>query len=470
MFITKKHLSRRTVLKGMGVTMALPLLDAMVPAGTAWAAAPAKGSVRLVCIEVPHGSAGSTAYGIKNSFWSPAATGRDFDLTSTILAPLEPFRNDITIVSNTDVRNAEAFSAPEVGGDHFRSAAVFLTQCHPKQTQGSDLFAGTSIDQLYAQRYGQEMAVPSMQLCIENVDQAGGCEYGYSCAYTDSISWASPSDPLPMIRDPRAVFDQLFGGGGTPEERAQRRREDKSIIDTITAAVNRLKSELGSVDRDRLGSYLDDVREIERRIQRVEAHNASGEQRELPGAPMGVPDSFEEHVKIMFDLQALAFASDLTRTSSFKLSRDVSGRVYKEAGVSTGFHNASHHNENEGRIKEFAKINRYHVSLVPYFLERLKNTPDGDSNLLDNSLIIYGSSMGNPNVHNHKRCPLFLAGHAGGALKGGLHLKAADGTPMANVFLTLMQSLGLDDVKTLGDSTGSFELNSAAETTVQAQG
>lgn len=201
MFITKKHLSRRTVLKGMGVTLALPFLDAMIPAGKVHAAAARPGSVRLVCIEVPHGSAGSTAYGLKNNFGWPAGVGRDFDLSATTLAPLEPFRDHITIISNTDVKNAEAFSSPEIGGDHFRSAAVFLTQCHPKQTQGSDLRAGTSIDQLYAQKFGQDMAMPSMQLCIENVDQAGGCEYGYSCAYTDSISWASPSEPLPMIRD-----------------------------------------------------------------------------------------------------------------------------------------------------------------------------------------------------------------------------------------------------------------------------
>jgi hypothetical protein len=321
------------------------------------------------------------------------------------------------------------------------------------------VFAGTSIDQLYAQRFGQQMAIPSLQLCIENVDQAGGCEYGYSCAYTDSISWASPSEPLPMVRDPRAVFDQLFGGGATPEERALRRREDKSIIDAVTAALNRMRAQLGAADRVRLASYLDDVREIERRIQRIEAHNATGEERELPGAPMGVPDSFEEHVRLMFDLQALAFASDLTRVTSFKLSRDVSGRVFKEAGVSTGFHNASHHNEREDRIKDFAKINRYHVGLVPYFLERLQKIADADGTLLDNSLIIYGSSMGNSNVHNHKRCPLFLAGHAGGMLKGGLHVKAADGTPMANVFLTLMHNLGLDDVQSLGDSTGEFDVN-----------
>jgi hypothetical protein len=469
MYITKRHLSRRTVLRGMGVTLALPVLDAMFPVRSAFAKTLPKGTSRLVCIEVAHGAAGSTAYGLKQNMWSPAAVGRGFDLQPTALSPLEPFRDDITIISNTDVRNAEAFTAPEIGGDHFRSSAVFLTQAHPKQTQGSDLRCGTSVDQLYAQKYGQDTAIPSMQLCIENVDQAGGCEYGYSCAYTDSISWASPSEPLPMIRDPRAVFDQLFGGGATAQERAARRQEDRSIIDTITGAVARLKNELGAADRTRLTDYLEDVREIERRIQRIEAHNASGEERELPGAPVGVPDSFDDHVKLMFDLQALAFASNITRVFAFKLSRDVSGRVFPETGVTTGFHNASHHNEREDRIKDFAKINRYHVSLVPYFLDRLKKTADVEGTVLDNTLIIYGSPMGNPNLHNHKRCPLFLAGHAGGRLKGGVHIKAADGTPMANAFLTAMHMLGLDDTATFGDSTGEMDLNQAIETTAARQ-
>ncbi|MGQ0734744.1 MAG: DUF1552 domain-containing protein [Acidobacteriota bacterium] len=465
MFISKQHLSRRTVLRGMGVSLALPVLDAMLPAGTAWAKALPKGRSRLVCIEVAHGAAGAAAYGSRMHMWSPAATGRQFDLTPTALSPLEANREHITIVSNTDVRNAEAFNPQEVGGDHFRSSAVFLTQSHPKQTQGSDLRAGTSIDQIYAQRFGQDTPIPSMQLCIEQVDQAGGCEYGYSCAYTDSISWATPSEPLPMIRDPRAVFDQLFGGGATAEERERRRREDRSIIDAITGAVTRLKNELGAADRARLSNYLDDVREIERRIQRIEAQNASGEPRELPGAPVGVPDSFDDHVKLMFDLQALAFTSNLTRTFAFKLSRDVSGRVFKEAGVSTGFHNASHHNEREDRIREFARINRYHVGLVPYFLEKLKAAQDEEGSVLDNTLIFYGSPMGNPNVHNHKRCPLFFAGHAGGRLKGGLHIKAGDGTPMANAFLTAMHMLGLDDMPAFGDSTGELDLNAAVDTT-----
>jgi hypothetical protein len=464
-YITKKHLSRRTMLKGMGVTLALPMLDAMVPAATAMAGTVAKGKVRLACIEMVHGAAGSSPFGLKANLWSPAATGRDFDLSPTSLAPLEPVREHVTIVSNTDVRMAEAFSTPEIGGDHFRASAVFLTQAHPKQTMGSDVRAGISIDQLYAQRFGQETPIPSMQLCIESVDQAGGCEYNYSCVYTDCISWASPTEPLPMIRDPRAVFDQLFGVGATREERAERRREDKSILDALRESVRQLQGQLGTTDRARIEAYLADVREIERRIHKIEASNASGEPRELPGAPIGVPDSYDEHVKLMFDLQALAFASDITRVFSFKMSRDVSGRVFPSTGVTTGFHNASHHNERDERVLEFAKINKYHVSLMPYFLERLRRIQEGDATLLDNTLVIYGSPMGNPNLHNHKRCPLFLAGHAGGALKGGLHLKAADATPMANVFLTLLHQIGLDELESFGDSSAEFDLNGPAATT-----
>jgi len=464
MFITQKRLPRRSVLKGLGATIALPFLDAMVPAGaarhTASAREVAAGArrVRLVAMEMVHGAAGSTNFGAKRNLWSPAAVGSTFDLAPTSLASLEPYRNDLTIVSNTDVRNAEAFIPPEIGGDHFRSAAVFLTQAHPHQTQGSDLHAGTSLDQIYAQKSGQDTAVPSMQLCIENVDQAGGCFYGYSCAYTDSISWASPTEPLPMIRDPRAVFDQLFGVGATPEARARRRQRDRSILDWVTDSVGQLKGTLGPADRARLNDYLEDVREIERRIQKVEALNSSGEARELPAAPIGVPDAYDEHVKLMFDLQAVAFAADITRVFAFKLSRDVSNRVFKEAGVTTGFHIASHHNDRDDRILEFSKINKYHVSLLPSFLEKLKNTPDGEGSLLDNSLILYGSPMGNPNVHNHKRCPLFFAGHAGGRLKGQLHLKANDGTPMANAMLSALQILGVE-IDSFGDSTGSFDLN-----------
>jgi hypothetical protein len=454
------------MLRGVGATVALPFLEAMLPAGRAYAKSAAAGKVRFAAIEMVHGSAGATVVGTEKHMWSPAATGRAFDLGPTSMRALEPFREHLTIISNTDVRNAEAFELPEIGGDHFRSSAVFLTQAHPRQTQGSDVRAGTSIDQHYAQTFGQETPIPSMQLCIENVDQAGGCTYGYSCVYTDTISWASAEEPLPMIRDPRVAFDQLFGVGATAEERAIRRREDKSILDWVTTEIARLQKTLGPVDRARLSDYLDDVREIERRIRTVETLNSSGEQRALPGAPIGVPDSFSEHVKLMFDLQAVAFASDITRVFSFKMGRDASGRVYPESGVSTGFHPASHHQGREDRVTEFAKINAYHVSLIPYFLDKLKQTPEGDGTLLDQTLVMYGSPMGDSNVHNHKRCPLFLAGHAGGQLKGQLHIKAADGTPMANAMLSVGQLLGLD-LPSFGDSTAPMDLNHAAATTAK---
>jgi len=462
MFITNKHLSRRTVLKGIGVTVALPVLEAMIPARSAFGAVGGNKKIRVVTIEMVHGSAGSTAFGIKRNMWAPVATGRDFDLAPTSLLSLQPYRDYLTIVSNTDVRNAEAFTAPEIGGDHFRSSAVFLTQMHPKQTQGSDVRAGTSIDQMYAQKFGQDTAIPSMQLCIENVDAAGGCSYGYSCTYTDSISWAAPDRPLPMIRDPRVVFDQLFGVGATPQERAERRSEDRSILDWLSTSTSRLNRELGMADRARLGQYLEEVREIERRIQKVEAKNASGEPRELPEAPVGVPDSFSEHVKLMFDLQALAFGSDITRVFAFKLGRDASNRVYPESGFNGAFHSSSHHGEREDRIADFKKINDYHVSMVPYFLGKLKSMTDADgSNLLENSLVLYGSPMGDSNVHNHKRCPLFIAGHAGGRLKGGVHIRANDGTPMANAMLGMAHALGFDDMQSFGDSNAAMDLNNA---------
>ena len=458
MYLTKKHLSRRTVLRGMGVSMAMPLLDAMIPAHALPAQAAMASPTRLAAIEMVHGSAGATKVGIERNLWSPSAAGSDFDLTPTSLLPLDPMREHLTIISNTAVRNAEAFTLGETGGDHFRASATFLTQAHPKQTEGSDVYVGTSMDQLYAQQFGQETAIPSLQLCIENVDQSGGCAYGYACVYTDTISWAAPTEPLPMVRDPRVAFDLLFGAGGSPEERSNRRRTDQSILDWITSEVAKLQQSLGPSDRHRLNEYLEDVREIERRIQKIETQNTSGAPRELPEAPIGVPDSFREHVEVMFDLQALAFMSDLTRVFSFKMGRDASGRVYPESGTTRGFHPASHHGEREDRVLEFAKINTYHVSLIPYFLEKLKNTPDGDASLLDRTMVVYGSPMGNSNIHNHKRCPLFLAGHANGHLKGNQHVITEDRTPMANVMLTLLHKLGRDDLESFGDSTGTLSI------------
>src|ERR1051325_8586846 len=290
-FISGKHLSRRTMLRGLGATVALPFLDAMVPARSLWgrtAAAASLDRTRLVCIEMVHGAAGSNDWGATQHLWSPVATGRAFDLTPSALAPLEPYRQYLTIVSDTDVRGAEAITQPEIGGDHFRSSAVFLTQTHPKQTESSDVRAGTSLDQIYAKKFGHDTQIPSMRLCIENVDQAGGCAYGYSCVYTDMISWASPTEPLPMIRDPRMAFDQLFGAGGSTSARASRRRATASVLDYVTGQVADLNRKLDAGDRQRMERYLEDVREIERRIQQVDARHQSGEARALPGAPPGV--------------------------------------------------------------------------------------------------------------------------------------------------------------------------------------
>ena len=311
---------------------------------------------------------------------------------------------------------------------------------------------------MYAQRYGQDTPIPSMQLCVENVDQAGGCAYGYACVYTDTISWASPTEPLPMIRDPRVAFDQLFGAGGSPADRAARRQTDRSILDWITGEVSLLNRRLSPSDRSRLDQYLDNIREIERRIQRIEAHNTSGEPRDMPEAPPGVPDAFEEHVELMFDLQLLAFMSDMTRVFSFKLGRDGSGRVYPASGVNSAFHPASHHGGRESAVMDFAKINRHHVSMVPYFLDKLKTTMEGEASLLDKTLIIYGSPMGDSNLHNHKRCPLFLVGGANGQLEGNRHIRTPDGTPMADIMLSLAHKLGLDDMESFGDSTQAFSL------------
>jgi hypothetical protein len=459
--LSGKSIPRRTFLRGMGATVALPYLDAMAPGFSPFRKrGGAADKTRVICIESVHGAAGSNALGASKNLWAPAVSGRNFELIADGALPsLEPWRKYLTIVSNTDVRMAEALNAPEIGGDHFRSSAVFLTQSHPKQTNGSDLFVGTSWDQIVARHLGQDTAIPSVQLCIENLDQAGGCYYNYACAYTDTISWASPSEPLPMIRDPRIAFDLLFGAGVNNADRAARRKANQSILDWIVDEVSSLKRDLGATDRQRVDQYLENIRELERRIQVVEARNNSGEPREIPEAPAGVPDSWAEHMKIMFDFQVLAFQSDMTRVFSFKTGRDASSRTYPESGTNKGFHPASHHGGREANVLDFNLINRYHVAILPYLLEKLKNTQEGDSNLLDKTLIIYGSPMADSNLHSHRRCPLLLLGHMNGQLEGNMHLKAPDGTPMANVFLTLMHKLGLDHVRSFGDSAGEFALN-----------
>ncbi|MEN9818633.1 MAG: hypothetical protein RLZ32_2513 [Gemmatimonadota bacterium] len=462
--LTHSTLPRRTFLRGLSAAIALPYLDAMEPAGRVFGrlsrgVPKATGHTRVVAIESVHGAAGSSAWGASKHLWAPAGVGRDFTLNPEgALIDLEPWRKYLTIVSNTDVRMAEAFEAPEIGGDHFRSSAVFLTQAHPKQTQGSDLFVGTSWDQVVARKLAGDTPLQSMQLCIENLDQAGGCYYNYACAYTDTISWASPSEPLPMIRNPRTAFELLFGAGSNNADRAARRKDNGSILDWVVSEMKGLSRQLGPEDRRRVDQYLENVRELERRIQAVESKNTSGEERALPEAPAGVPDDFAEHMRLMFDIQVLAFQSDMTRVFSFKTGRDASSRTFPESGTNKGFHPASHHGGRESAILDFNLINRYHVGMMPYFLKRLQETQDGAGSLLDSTLIVYGSPMADGNVHNHRRCPLILMGGANGMLPGNAHLKAPDGTPMADVFLALMHKMGVD-APSFGDSVAPFALS-----------
>jgi hypothetical protein len=454
MFITKKHLPRRTFLQGMGATLSLPFLEAMVPAQTRLSRTAAAPRSRLTCIEVVHGDGGSTQYGTDKNLRMPAKEGSDFEFTK-ILKPLEPFRDYVTVVSMTDCHTADPFVPEEVGADHFRSSAVFLTASRAKQTMGSDIYCGTSVDQVYAQKFGQDTPLPSIQLQVENEDSTGACFYNYSCVYMNTISWASPTEPLPMTYNPRMAFEELFGSGGTEADRAERRRINRSILDGLTHNVATLKKGLGASDRSRVDTYLDNVREVERRIQAIEDYNASGAKRELPNAPIGVPDSWDEHVRIMLDLQVLAFAAEVTRVSTMKFSRDVSNRVFAESGCTTPFHSASHHASAPKAIEEFSLINAYHHKFVAYYADKLKNTPDGDGSLLDHSLVFYGSSMGDSNVHAHKRVPFLLLGKANGKVKGNNHVKCPEGTPQANGLLTMLHKLGVD-AESFGDSTGTI--------------
>jgi hypothetical protein len=461
--LTGKHIERRTFLKGAGASVALPFLDAMVPAGRSWSLfAPAIDNTRLVCIEECHGLPGCNAWGAARYLYAPEIVGKDFKMVAdSALKPLEPYQEYLTVVSNTDVRMAEAAQSQEIGGDHFRSTSVYLTQSHPRQTQGSDLFVGISLDQMHAARFGQDTTLPSLQLCIESVDQAGNCSYNYSCAYTDSLSWAKPDEPLPMIRDPRQAFDLIFGAGGTNPERAIRRATQGSILDWVTGQIAAMRSSLSAQDRQRLERYTENIREVERRIQKVEAYNNSGQGRELPEAPPGVPDSFTEHMEQLFDIQVLAFETDMTRVVTFKTGRDNTGRRFPESGSDQSFHGASHHGNQPDRIMEWNVIQRFRIGQLPYFLDKLKATMEGDTHLLDKTAIMWGSPMSDGNVHAHRRCPLMFLGKGNGILEGNIHIKAPDGTPMANAQLALMQGLG-HDMESFGDSNGTLALKYGA--------
>jgi hypothetical protein len=439
MFISKRHLPRRTFLRGMGATIALPLLDAMVPA---MAATPARLS-RYSFLHVPHGAA--------PGYWRPTGSGKQWAL-SRILQPIAPFKDHITVISGTDHRMATSLSPEESAGDHSRTAAVYLSAAHPKRTEGQDIAAGVTIDQVLARKIGQQSPLPSLELCIEDVGSLGVCGVGYSCAYTNSISWSSPTSPLPMERNPQVVFERLFGDGGSAEERAARKREDRSILDSVLADTNRLKRGLGASDLARFDEYLDDVREIERRIALAETTATVDFERpetaELP---------FDEHVKLMLDLQVLAFKADVTRVATMMFSRDLSAKVYAESGVPDAYHALSHHQADPIRMERYAKLNAYHVSIVGYFLDKLRSTPEGDSNLLDNSLVMFGSPMGDSDQHDHNDLPVLIAGTAAGRYDTNRHVENPKGTPLANFFLTLAEKEGIE-LPSFGDSTGRMEV------------
>ena len=458
-FLTGKHLSRRTFLRGAGASVGLPLLDAMIPAGKRWTD-PAEGFVRFVGIEEAHGCAGGNDWGWSKNLFAPARIGRDFEIhDSSQLKPLEAYREYLTIVSNTDSRQAEPWETEEIGADHRRSTAVFLTQAHPKRTQGSDLFVGQSIDQVHAARFGQDTVLPSLEVTTEDMGAGGGCGGGYSCAYQNTVAWKSPSEPLPAVLEPRAVFEQLFGAGDTLADRSARLRTNRSMLDWVAAGLADLKKQLAPVDAQALDQYTTHIREMERRIQLVEDQNASGRERAMPEAPSGVPETWEEHMEIMFDLQVLALQADLTRVTTMKTGLDNSNKTFPSSGTNGSFHGLSHHGNVPAKILEFNLLNTHRLGRVAYFLEKLKETNEAGVPLIDKTVVVWGSPMGDPNLHNHRRCPLLLMGKANGLLEGNMHLKAPDGTPMANVFVGLMQGIGHPELHRFGDSTGAFQLN-----------
>jgi hypothetical protein len=423
----------------MGATVALPLLDAMVPA---MAAAPA-GVSRYSFLHVPHGAS--------PGYWMPTGSGKHWEL-SPILQPIAPFKDQITVISNTDHAMAGSLSPDESAGDHSRTAAVYLSAAHPKRTEGQDIYAGITIDQVLASKIGQQNPLPSLELCIEDVGSLGVCGVGYSCAYTNSISWSSPTSPLPMERNPQVVFERLFGDGSTPEERAARKREDRSILDSVMADMTRLKRGLGPSDLARFDEYLDDIREIERRIAIAE-HTAMVDAERPETAEM----PFDQHVKLMLDLQVLAFKADITRIATMMFSRDLSAKVYPESGVPDAYHALSHHQDDPTRMARYSKINAYHVMIAAYFLDKLRSTVEGDATLLDNSLVMYGSPMGNSNAHDHIALPVFIAGGGAGRYQGNRHIVSAPHTPLANFFMTVAEK---EDVhlSSFGDSTGLMEV------------
>jgi hypothetical protein len=435
MFLTRRALPRRTFLSGMGAAVGLPLLEAMVPAMTALAQTPARPRPRFGAVYFPNGAIMEQ--------WIPDQVGQGFEF-KPILKPLESFKDSMVIVSNL----TRSHPGSQVG-DHAVSAAGFLTGVWPKRTEAEDVFANTSIDQVVAQQIGQETPFPSLEVATEDfTGYVGACSPGFNCAYLNTISWRTPSTPLPMDINPRVVFERMFDGGATAAQRASRMREQRSLLDSIAEEAGRLQRNLGTRDRARVSDYLDNVREIERRLQRAEAHAGSDVTFD---APVGVPDSFEEHVALMFDLLALAYQADVTRVFSFMLSRELSQRTYPQIGVTEQHHSVSHHGNDAQKIAQNVKVNTYHATLFAKFLEKLRTTPDGDGSILDHSLIIYGGGMGNPNPHASDPLPVVAIG--GGAGKGHRHIQLSQRTPVGNLWLEIANRYG-SPLESFGDSTG----------------
>jgi hypothetical protein len=438
MIITKKALPRRTFLRGMGATVALPLLDAMVPSMTALANTAAAPVRRLGFVYMP--------MGCDLLRWTPPGEGRLTELSPT-LQSLAPVVDQLTVISNLELKNAYP-------GTHATSNAAFLSAAKAKWTESTDYYLGTTIDQIAAKQIGQQTLLPSLELSMDLLQTVGQCDNGYACVYQNNLSWSSPTTPLPAEAHPRIVFERLFGEGGSAADRRAALQKRASLLDWVREDITRLQNRLGPEDRTRVGQYLDTVREVERRIQKAEAETADQSLPDLD-RPVGVPAAYADHARLMFDLQVLALQADVTRVITFQLARETSNRTYTEIGVSDPHHPLTHHGNDPEKIARMAKINAFHVSLFAYFLEKLKATPEGDGSLLDHALYLYGSGMGNPNVHDHVNLPILVAGGAG-RIKGGRHIKYAEPTPLANLHLTLLERVGVR-MDTFADSKGTVD-------------
>ena len=439
MIIFKKALPRRTFLRGVGATLALPLLDAMIPAATALAQTPARPVPRLGFVFIPMGT--------DHARWMPPG-GEVLDELSPILSPLQAVKEQLTVITNLELQN----SYP---GTHDTSNSGFLSAAFAKHTEGSDYHLGTTIDQVAAKHIGQDTRLPSLELSVDLNPLAGVCNNGYACVYQNNLSWSSPTTPLPSEAHPRLVFERLFGDGGSPAERQATLRSRASLLDAFHDDIGRLQRVVGASDRARVDQYLDSIREIERQIQFAEAAGAEDLQPDLE-RPVGVPAAFGDHAALMFDLQLLALQADITRVITFQFTRELSNRTYPEIGVPEPHHPTSHHGNDPVKVEKIAKINTYHISIFARFLEKLKATPDGDGSLLDNTIYLYGSGMGNPSLHDHVKLPILVVGGASTGLRGGRHIKYDQGTPLANLHLTLLDRVGVH-LDSFGDSNGSID-------------